>query len=561
MKKLQSFIAILMLILIILSVDNVSAAIAATQEGSKSNEEIIDDQVFPHYQVIDVNIEIDEEVYAEMINNAMDEEYVLADITYNGYTFNNIAIRPKGNSSLRDVANAGGDRFSFKVDFDKYIDGQNMFGITKLNLNNLFSDDTLMAEYLGYEMLQDMGAVASDTTYTSLSINGEYFGLYIAVEAVDERFLDENFGNFDGELYKPDMGIGADLAYISDDPDDYSGISPQDEDMTTDEDFVELVKTIDEIIKNGGESEEYNLSNILNVDSFLKYLAFSSATIHLDTYQSGMYHNYYLYFNTDTEKFEWISWDLNMIFNNYPGSGLTDAEATQFLIDEPVTGELSKYPLVQAVLTNEEYVDTYHVYLEEFVDNYLSEEKFTESVIETFAMIEAYASVDPSAFFTTDQAKISIFEEDAESNTISLLQFIALRVENISQQLNGQTSSTNNGEGNIGTGGKGGNMQGNNGQRPEGDGQRPEGGPPGMNIQEGEQPEMMPEGEPEEMIQEGNQQENNRPERAEMGNAAGMPGNDVVQEDSSFDIMDMAAVALSLGMISIFTIYLAARKY
>lgn len=63
-----------------------------------------------------------------------------------------------------------------------------------------------------------------------------------------------------------------------------------------------------------------------------------------------------------------------MIYNNFPQSGLSDEEATQFLIDEPVMGSLSAYPLVQAVLTNSDYVDTYHEYLLELIDNSLSEE-------------------------------------------------------------------------------------------------------------------------------------------------------------------------------------------
>jgi spore coat protein CotH len=548
MKKLQSFIAILLMLLIVFSVDNVSAAIAGNQTTDDSDTTIIDEEVFPHDEVIDVNIEIDEDIYEEMINNAADEEYVLANITYNGYTFNNIAIRPKGNSSLRDVAKSDGDRFSFKIDFNKYVDGQNLFGITKLNLNNLFSDDTLMAEYIGYDMLENIEAVASNTTYTSLSINGEYFGLYIAVEAVDERFLEENYGNFDGQLYKPDMGVGSDLAYISDDPDDYSGIFPQNDDMNTDESFIELVKTIDEIIKNDGETEEYNLSNILNVDSFLKYLAFSTATVHLDAYQSGMSHNYYLYFNTDTEKFEWISWDLNMIFNNFPQSGLSDEEATQFLIDEPVMGELSKYPLVQAVLTNADYVESYHEYLLELLNNSMSEEIFEQSVIETFAMIEPYASVDPSAFYTTDQAKISIFENDEQSDIVSLLEFFSLRVENINQQITGEIASTNNGNGNTGTsggmGGMGGKMQDD---RTEGDiaeGNMPEGDMPQGDMAEGDMPERdMPQGD--------------IPEGMDMANPPGITST----ESSSVDITDIIAIAVSFALTGGLTIYLYFRKY
>ena len=462
MKKLKFVIAILLMIVMVTSIDMASSyfQVNRSENAAQAVTDNSNEDVFAHDEVIDVNIEIDEDIYEEMIANAMEEEYVTANITYDGYTCYNVAIRPKGNSSLQSVVKSDSNRYSFKVDFNKYVDGQNLFGISKLNLNNIFSDPSLMAEYTGYEMLDDIDAVSSETTYIALSINDEYFGLYLAVEEIDENFLEKNYGNFDGQLYKPE-GTGADLAYISDDPKDYTGIVPQDDDRETDENFIELVKTIDQIIVNNGETDQYNLSNILNMDSFLKYLAFSTATVHMDTYQSGMNHNYYLYFNTDTEKFEWISWDLNMIFNGFPRSNLTDEEATQFLIDEPVIGQMANYPLVEAVFTNESYVEKYHEYLEEIITGYLSDDSFQETVLESYEMIEPYASTDPSAFYSIDQVKESIFDYNTSSNEISLLEFIELRIDNIASQLSGELTSTNDGMGNGSSGTAGGMDRGN----------------------------------------------------------------------------------------------------
>jgi len=464
MKKLQSIIAILVLVALIISIDSFSQAmITASTDGDSKNmdyiESKVEEVVFPHDQVVDVNIDIDEETYQAMIDNALAEEYVMADITYNGYTFNDIAIRPKGNSSLRDVANSGNDRFSYKIDFDKYIDGQNLFGITKLSLNNLFSDPSLMAEYLGYEMLDSIDAATPDTSYVALSINGEYYGLYLAVEAVDESFLMDEYDNYDGELYKPEMGIGSDLAYISDDTQDYTDFVPEDENMSMDDDMINFLYTIDQIIAQGGETEDYKLSDVMDVDSFLQYLAMSTASVHLDSYQGGMFHNYYLYYNTDTDLYEWISWDLNMIFNGFPQGG-TDQEAVAFLIDEPVTGAMSQYPLVEAVFTNEEYVEQYHEYLTDLIEGYLEEDSFEQRVLDVYTMIEPYASLDTNPFYTFEESKASIFTEDKEATELSLLDYVSLRVDNIKAQLAGELPSTNNGQGNEGTSGLGGGMKG-----------------------------------------------------------------------------------------------------
>ena len=186
MKWIKSISAVILVVLLIVILNHAYNSSESEVSESASN---VDTVIFPHDEVIDVNIEIDEDVYAQMNANATAEEIVMADITYNGKKFKNVGIRPKGNSSLRDVFQSDSDRYSFKVDFNYYIDDQDFYGITKINLNNIFSDPSMMAEYLGYEMLDSLDAVASRTTYVKLSINGEYFGLYLAVEQVNEEFF------------------------------------------------------------------------------------------------------------------------------------------------------------------------------------------------------------------------------------------------------------------------------------------------------------------------------------------------------------------------------------
>lgn len=449
MKWIKIVCTFLCVFLLLLLIDRETAhSISSSTEANLSK---IDQVIFPHDQVVDVYIDIEEDVYNLMTDNAMAEEYVMADITYNGYSFSNIGIRPKGNSSLKSVANSNSDRFSFKVDLDYYIDDQNFYGITKLNLNNSFSDPTMMAEYLGYEMLAELDADASRTTYVALYINNEYKGLYLSVEHVDEAFLIEHYGNANGELYKPDMGIGSDLEYISDNGLDYTGLFPENFSSYDNGAVTKLIKSIE---------EGYDLESIFNVDSFLKYLAMSTITVHMDSYQSGMFHNYYLYNNNGV--FEWVTWDLNMIFNGFPMSGLSDEEATKFLIDEPVIGAMENYPLLEAIFKNEEYVTRYHEYMEMLIDGYLSEDNFTEKVTTTYEMIKPYVEIDPTSFYTYDQFEESLFQDTSQS--LSLLSFVSQRSENIRQQLQGIIPSDNNGQGNEGTKGRG---------MPDGIGMRP----------------------------------------------------------------------------------------
>ena len=74
----------------------------------------------------------------------MAEEYQRADILYDGERLSDVAVRTKGNSSLNFVANNPGSvRFPFKLDTNRFVDGQKLRGLKKLNFNNGFKDPSL----------------------------------------------------------------------------------------------------------------------------------------------------------------------------------------------------------------------------------------------------------------------------------------------------------------------------------------------------------------------------------------------------------------------------------
>ncbi|GMQ58662.1 CotH kinase family protein [Vallitalea sediminicola] len=471
MKWIKMMAVLMGVFILLIAMDNL--LLSSTIQADNKSGSIVDETVFPHDEVIEVYITIDEDTYTNMNENAMSEEIVMADIVYNGISFSSVGIRPKGNSSLRFVADTDSIRYSFKVDFNYYIDDQSFFGVTKLNLNNLYGDTTMMSEYMGYEIMSELDADASRTTYVALHINGEYFGLYLSVEQVNETFLKDHYGNANNELYKPDMGVGSNLKYISDNSEDYTGMFPENLSNYSNKELIELMKVIEE----GGD-----LESVLDVDSFLKYLAMSTVTIHLDNYQSGMFHNYYLYNNNGV--FEWITWDLNSIYNKFPMAGLTDEEATEFLIDEPVIGEMENYPLINAIFKNDEYVDRYHDYINILINGYLAEENVENKVLSIYEMIKDYVKTDPTAFFTYEQFEEALFL-DTDTN-LGLLNFVTKRNDNIAKQLEGTIPSTNNGLGNNGSSERGGmppnGMGGQNGQ-PQ---RRDDGKVPPGNNQDGE---------------------------------------------------------------------------
>ncbi len=167
-------------------------------------------KLFDTGQIMDIDILMDEDDWNDMLENALSEEYYSCDVVVNGKTFYSVGIRPKGNTSLSSIASdPDTDRYSFKLEFDHYIEGQTCYGLDKLILNNNYADATNMKEAIVYDMYQYLGVDASLYNYAKICVNGDYWGVYLALEAVEDSFMLRNYGTEDGNLYKPEsMGVG-----------------------------------------------------------------------------------------------------------------------------------------------------------------------------------------------------------------------------------------------------------------------------------------------------------------------------------------------------------------
>ena len=132
------------------------------------------------------------------------EEYALCAVVIDGEAYQNVGIRAKGNTSLSSVSVMNSDRYSFKVEFDQYDSTQTYHGLDKLSLNNLIQDTTYMKDYLTYRLMGSFGVAAPLCSFVQITVNGADWGLYLAVEGVEESFLQRNYGADYGELYKPD---------------------------------------------------------------------------------------------------------------------------------------------------------------------------------------------------------------------------------------------------------------------------------------------------------------------------------------------------------------------
>ena len=151
-----------------------------------------------------VDIVVDESDWQTMLDEATEEEYIKCNIVIDGESYKNVAIRPKGNSSLTQVAASDSDRYSFKIEFDHYNDSLNYYGLDKLCLNNSVQDNTYMKDFVSYQMMQEVGADGPLCSFAWITVNGQDWGLYLAVEGIEEGFAQRNYGSDYGAIYKPD---------------------------------------------------------------------------------------------------------------------------------------------------------------------------------------------------------------------------------------------------------------------------------------------------------------------------------------------------------------------
>ena len=166
-----------------------------------------ENRLFDNTKVHTIDIVMND--WEDFISNATNEEYYTANVVIDGESYKNVGIRAKGNTSLSTVSSLGSERYSFKIEFDHYDSTKSYHGLDKLSLNNLIQDSTMMKDYLTYTMMKEFGVSSTLCSYVYITVNGEDWGLYLAVEGVEEAFLERNYGSDYGELYKPDsMSFG-----------------------------------------------------------------------------------------------------------------------------------------------------------------------------------------------------------------------------------------------------------------------------------------------------------------------------------------------------------------
>lgn len=387
--------------------------------------------------VENIYVTIENSLWQDLVDSALEKEEYSVSVTYKGVTLEEVSFRTKGNSTLSQVAATDSERFSFKIDTNEYVSGQKLLNLKKLNLNNGYNDPTYMRETISYNIMRNLDLPAPKTSYVNVYINDVLHGLYTMVEQVDGEFLERNFTDPDGDLYKPDDAdneglVGHDLIWIDDSFASYTSIE-----LKTNEDVTDnsaMISFLNEI--NNGSN--YDL--VMDTDSMLRYLAASTVMGNLDSYQGILAHNYYLY--EESGQFSIIPWDLNESFGTFSmGCG----DVSGLYIDEPTQGALSERPLIAALLSSEENLNTYHDYITQLVEGDLNPNSLEKTINDIADLIRSDVQSDPTAFYTPAEFETGLTSEVGQ--TPGLLSFVTDRAISVTNQLDSSAPSSGDGSG------------------------------------------------------------------------------------------------------------------
>jgi len=338
-------------------------------------------------------------------------DYIMAAITIDGEeattlgnTLDTVGVRMKGDFSFVLSPN---DKKPLKIDINEFVSGQKYDELKKFNLAPAAGDPSFLREKIGYELHQHLGVKAPRCAFAKIYLNGEYWGLYQIIEQVDKTFLKDRFGNKDGNLFKSQGG--ASLQWIDDNQSTYEDEAfPKYELKTnkTENDWSDLIAFM-KLLDNTPDAEfKEVLEEHFNVAGFLKDLAVQNYIMNNDNYFHGG-NNYYLYHNTETQKWEWIPWDLNNSMTNYSGFGVTNSTPqTVPMIESSMLGDFD--PLTRRILENDELKNQYYNEVCQLVNGFGSVSSIHTRIDELADMIRDDVYADTRKKYTNEDFENNI---------------------------------------------------------------------------------------------------------------------------------------------------------
>ena len=330
------------------------------------------------------------------------EERLLASVEIDGTMYDSVGVRYKGFSSVS--INTIKNPFNIKLD---YVDNnQNHEGFEKIKLSNVIKDPSFLREVLSYEIARDY-IPSPRANFANVYVNDTLWGLYVNVEAINDKFTNKHFATVNSPLVKCNplnlnLTPGGENSNLSNTHGTDSTFYYDYYDLKSSYGWSDLYELID-VLHNSSS----NLDNKLNVDRTLWMHAFNYTLINFDSYV-GYGQNYYLY-KSLSNQFQPILWDLNMSFGGFRLTDATQAFFNGFDINQAQTMDplgflsnnfLSPRPLISNILSDPRKQRMYLAHMKTIVEDHFSNQDYFSRAQYLQNLISNDVQNDPNKFYS-----------------------------------------------------------------------------------------------------------------------------------------------------------------
>jgi spore coat protein CotH len=263
--------------------------------------------VYDDASIARIDITIDPDTLALLYDDPWSDVYARAQFAFTRGAFSDsvsdIGLRFRGNFSR------GANKKNFKISFNRFARGRKWYGLEKLNVNSQHNDPTIARAKLTSDLtpLARQGILGPEATragHVEVWINGDYYGLYINVEHIDEQFAENHFGSPRSNVYK--CLYPADLQWSGSSPSSYSYCEQTQ--METDGPVDDVVQLVDVLNNTALDDLACAMESVLNVDDYLRQAAVEVVTGHWDGYIYNQ-NNFYLLRNPMDDRLEYVIYD------------------------------------------------------------------------------------------------------------------------------------------------------------------------------------------------------------------------------------------------------------
>ncbi len=333
-----------------------------------------------------IHLEIAPENLRKLKDALPERIYVPGTFRWNDRVISNVGIRYKGNSSSQPQSP---HKRSFLIKFGEFTKAQRFLGLRRVALDNGIQFGSLFSERLITDILRDLGVNASRCNHAKVYLNGEYLGVHVNVERLDETFLEQNFGAATGPLFKVhEGGPGADLRPAGD-PKDYEKTFELETKAGADA-FAQLAEFI-RTLNPEPPGTAVELERVLDLDAFIKTTAVLLLSGAFDQLTGWGPHNYYLYRNPADQRWTYLPWDLDVGFADQAFGRIPVLDGWHAAWPTPVSGR----PLLEHIVTQPELLARYRRDAGVILEKYFRPEILIPKLHALYAPIEGDLQKDP----------------------------------------------------------------------------------------------------------------------------------------------------------------------